>query len=473
MPVTVNQVARSTPFDKDTNLFDKDNTQEAIEEINFRELQKEPTGFVLPWETSVSFNNSDRTFTISPTGSSFRVYCHGHVYNKTQESIQITDTEGKWYIYYTSSGALTASQSEWSFSAGTPFIAIIYWDSDNKKSIYWGEERHGLVIDWATHERMHFAEGAKIEDIFSEFLLGDYILNGNGSLDTHAQFSLTNGHLWDEDLRHTIIHASTPTNPFEQFLSLPAKIPVYYKIGSSSSPKWRRIDPTNFAVAYDGTNPIKYNKLDSGTWSLANAANGNYVISWILITNNRYHPIVAILGDKATNNIKDLLDQTPQNIKLNLFSNEYYFGYRLIFRTNTSYSNTPKCILSQTRNLILILEAQDRYTFTAQYIGSAGAGKYLDFYVGSSSDESPFVFPEDSFIRTVTLYCSALSTGTLSFYRLTDLVNPVFSVSLNNESYNKFDIAEPFVANDKLCCKVSSGNFNKPTVRVWIQTSIS
>ena len=60
------------------------------------------------------------------------------------------------------------------------------------------DERHGIVMDWATHEYLHRTRGAAIANGFDIY---NYIINGGGATLANVQFSLTNGTFFDEDLQ--------------------------------------------------------------------------------------------------------------------------------------------------------------------------------------------------------------------------------------------------------------------------------
>jgi hypothetical protein len=105
-------------------------TQETVNEINnFLTEINQSTGFVDSTESTKSFNDSNRTFSITPVGDSFSFYAFGTRFEKTSvETVQINDVNGLWYIYYNASGVLGASQSIWDLSTQVP-VAIILWNN--------------------------------------------------------------------------------------------------------------------------------------------------------------------------------------------------------------------------------------------------------------------------------------------------------------------------------------------------------
>ena len=453
------------------NEFDARTTQECLEEIDFRRLTMEPTGFRNRTDTTISFVNGTRTFTITPVSGSFSFYCKGHKYTKlTAESIQITDTEGYWYFYY-NLGTLSTSQYEWDFGTNKVFIAHGYWDKDNKLLITFGDERHGLVMDWVTHQYLHRAEGIKIEQ--NSFKPGNFTFTGDGSLNAHCQLSLTDGFVEDEDLRFNIINSATPTNFFEQKLSTIAWLPIYYKSGVNGY--FRKITATAFPVASNSPNTIFYNKNNAGTWQLTNVTNNYYTAMWIFATNNVFEPIICVMGQYeavsyilADNlNIYATLDITG------LPTIEYKVLWRLIVQSSTTYTNTPKAVLRGILDATSVILNNDRYAVLYSYNGNATLGKYCEIYPGQSTDTSPFILPEDSYVRSISLRTTANSTGVMSFYNFPNLTTPFATLTFSNQSFLKVNLTIALASDTGISMKVTSGSFNKPHGAIIIQTGLS
>lgn len=209
---------------------------------------KEPTGWernglgspTYAGDFSVSFNNAARTFrldTRGPAGSRFYFQIAGKRYNILNSDISpaITDTEGLWYCYYDSSGVLTVSQAFWDLSTTVP-VATVYWDSTNKIGHSLSFEGHGCAMDWKTHLYLHLTVGARFA---SGLALGNYTTGGSGNNDTDAECSLSTGTIFDEDIEIDVKDGiSSPSlTEFQQPLSLPAQIPIYYRNGVNGN--WR------------------------------------------------------------------------------------------------------------------------------------------------------------------------------------------------------------------------------------------
>lgn len=149
----------------------------------------------------------------------------------------------------------------------------------------------------------------------------------------------------------------------------------------------------------------------------------------------------------------------------------------------TPFDNTdPAAIaagLSSNTVQAAIIEAKedainnDRYPFQAQYGGNAGIGRYLEIFIGLPSyPNAPFIFPEASAIRQVSLGASAITTCTVGFFKTSNLITPVFSVSLvAQQRVLVTDLLVHFNPLDELVLRITSGSANKPFMRVWVNTT--
>jgi len=89
----------------------------------------EGTGFVDPANSTLSFDDGTRIFSITPVGDSFVFWAFGTRFEKTEaDTVQIDDVDALWYISYNSSGVLVASQTIWNLSTQVP-VATVLWDT--------------------------------------------------------------------------------------------------------------------------------------------------------------------------------------------------------------------------------------------------------------------------------------------------------------------------------------------------------
>lgn len=293
----------------------------------------EPMGHEDRTTSTISFNASTRTFTITPVASSFTVWCKGKkVVVSTAQTVTIPNTTGMYSIYYDANGVLSAKSGYFTFSLEAP-TAYVYWNAATGTAPYFGDERHGVVLDWQTHEYLHRTRGAALASGFSA---SGYVLGGNGSSNSHAQITLEGGTFFDEDMKIIVTATNTPTaGTWEQDLLSPARIPVLYLSGTG----WVIDAPTDYPLK-QGTARPQYNAYSGGVWSTADVANNKYATSWILATNNLTYPVIAIIG-QAENDLQSAAEAVDFTaLQLPGFpSVEFRPLYKLIFQCADSCTN--------------------------------------------------------------------------------------------------------------------------------------
>lgn len=308
------------------------------------ELTQEPTGFPNLTDSVTSFTPvPNRRFAIAPAVTSFDFYINGKKFTKTgTDTVDLANTSGLWFIYYDNTGTLQASLTPWAFGNDIAFVATVYWNSAVGTQVITGEERHGLVMDWRTHQYLHESQGTVF---ISGFGLSGFTLDT--ASDAAVTFGVANGQIDDEDLRHFIQHSATPSNPFEQVLTDPAQIPVFYRNGAGGP--WIKEAATNFAFknTVGGTARVNFNAESGGVWSQQEAANNNFVAYWLFATNDPDEPIISVQGQREDNSLEDARTNNGfQTINFgSLPSVEWKLLYRLIVQTNNGFAGTRKAKL--------------------------------------------------------------------------------------------------------------------------------
>jgi len=296
----------------------------------------EPMGHEDKSQSTISFDSGTRVFTIQPSSTSFNVWCKGVKYNITNaRTVTIPNTTGLYFIYFDADGVLQYRTSYFDWENDSP-TAYVYWNSSSSTAPFVADERHGIVLDWQTHEYLHRTRGAAIDNGFS---ISNYTTTGTGANNSDAQFDLGGGTFFDEDLEVIITHSNTPTaDTWEQDLQGPARIPVFYQSGN----EWVCDTPTDYALK-QGTSRIKYNLLSGGTWSTPDVSTDTYyTTSWIIATNNINYPVIAIMGQTAANKISDEEALTLGDLTLGGFPVEEFRPiWKIIWQTDSTYANTP------------------------------------------------------------------------------------------------------------------------------------
>lgn len=310
--------------------------------------QAEPMGFPNITDTDIAWDDGSKTFTLSKTGSSFDVWVKSIRYNFTSNQTLVGDgtdftiAEGIWYFYFDATGTLVASQTYWDYSQ-IALVALIYWDATNSTAIIFADERHTSTMDWATHEYLHETRGTA----YDEGLDLTATLDGDASVDIHAQVAVSNGIIHDEDMKIVIVDGSG-SGRFEQELTPTAEIPIYYRDGAAGN--WRK-KPTDTFPVYQGSlfaaTRCGWNDPDAGgpgIWGITEIGNNRYTDIIICATDNYDEPTIAILGQMDYNTLNSARDADPLST-MNLVGlpvQEVRYLYRLILQTGTAYTNTIK-----------------------------------------------------------------------------------------------------------------------------------
>jgi hypothetical protein len=253
----------------------------------------------------IAFVNATRTFTVShAVNSFFEFYEEGIKYTvdngDPNAEIIIPDTEGLHAIYY-DQGVITSDVNPTPGEISViirskPLIAYVTWDATNNEAIYVAQETHQFKLNAYSHALWHFNVGATWQGGLS---LGDFVI-GDGSLDTHAQFSAESGFLSDEDLFHVILPYGSTEG-----------IDVFYRAGAAG--EWRRDSSAGFSVKsfVGGSGRLAWNQFTGGVWQQTEVNDLDYVLCHIFATT---------LGD--------------------LLVQEFFPVATVIFQTRSSYANS-------------------------------------------------------------------------------------------------------------------------------------
>lgn len=329
-------------------------------------LQKEPTGFENRTDSVTSFDKTTRIFTIAPTGASFDVYVKGEKYTKTTpQTVTIPNLPGSHYIFFNFAGNLNSTQVAGSeLFQDNALVAIIYWNDQISDQVYFAEERHGVVMDGATHSYLHTVFGARF---ISGHALQDFSVDGTGNLATDAQFQADSGTIRDEDL---ILQSPAQ-----------AQIPVLYKQGNL----WRKKAADSFPVIYSGSagytglnGRLPYNALNAGVWSLSEVPNNQFVLVHFFATNDVNNPVVGIQGINTYNSISGA--RTGATVEIGSLSGlpfaEFVAIGSVIFETATGYLNTPKAKVRSTDTGANYVDFRGTQSFTPS-LGQASSHSLL------------------------------------------------------------------------------------------------
>lgn len=316
--------ALEIPFDDSIANLGAYNVQKAIENINsVFSNTGEPMGFENRTSSAISFTDLSRDFQIDYNSDTI-IYNNGHKIIKsagTFEKITLPNITGLYFIYFNSSGILTASTSVWNFSTDV-FIATVYYDSTLFKGLI-GDERHGIIMDYNTHHYLHITVGTRFE-------------SGLTGLFTNVNLiSVSSGKYWDEDIQYSILAQNN--------------CKVLYRNPTVTGFLW-----TNTQSPYIITNLGILQYDNAGT--LTNVPNGSYMAYWIFASNDINNYIYVITGQRIDANLTNARNNnTYANLNLpNLPFQEFKLLYRVIVRNN---AGTPQYTETQDLRTISNLPA--------------------------------------------------------------------------------------------------------------------
>ena len=321
----------------------------------------------VPKTYSVGFENRTDTVltrttnsvTIGPSATSFSVFVDNIRFKKTTPttiSALTTEPDGLQYVWYDSTGTLQITTTIWDIAPNAAPVAILYWDTSLNTGAggisYFGDERHTIIMDYATHKYLHATVGTR----YASGLTLTATTTGNGNTNSDAQGSLTGGVIYDEDLMFTIVTPQSPGIPYTQTLAPTgsAQIPKMYRLGGSS---WR-VDTSAGLMPYLvesalDTTLIKYNQNVTGNWQLTSAPNNNFVAYWVCATNNADYPVMIIVGQTVSTSLASAQSaNTLAGISWGVVPfSEIKVIYRVIAQTANGYSNAVKAKVVDIQDL--------------------------------------------------------------------------------------------------------------------------
>jgi hypothetical protein len=312
------------------------------------EATQEPTGFETRSTSQLSFDDETRVFTISAVSNEFSLWLHAKEFTRQSESIQLPDISGLYFIHFTYPDCelhyTTTPTSE--LFLDTALVALVYWQAETQEHVYFADERHGIVMDGATHKHLHLSLGAQYR---KGLRLYNFYVDANGNSGSHAQFACDSGQIADEDLIIDIVDGDVQT------LSTVLNAPVYYRHGGETE-NWYKtpvsayplILPTNSPYYFAGTRPA-YSHEVNGFWYLTEVPNNQFVLVHIAATNDVENPVVAILGN--TYNTKSAA-RAGANTEFAAMSGlpfaEFVRLGTVIYQVSNTYTNTTKARVVST-----------------------------------------------------------------------------------------------------------------------------
>jgi hypothetical protein len=310
------------------------------------------SGFYYPGGTDaiIAFDNATRIFSISPLDPmvedfiprfGFYSWSHRAVYHRRYETeeIQLPDEEGLFAIYY-AVDETTRSQSlhflknptedeKKDFYIKKTLVSFIYWDYDMQTVLHFGDDRHGSEWQPQMHYYLHQTLKAQVH---SGLTITDMLINQDGSLDSHARFTVNSGKMWHDDFILDIQTAGGLNT-----------IPVLYFLGAGNS--FPRFTETSGFGVYKSANRICYNNTAT---EITEATSDFHVMYHVFSVNEHVSAARKVVTAMGTNEYETLPEAYTNVIpeldgiyKLMPQQGVCYLG-TVVFQTSDGYTNSVK-----------------------------------------------------------------------------------------------------------------------------------
>lgn len=295
----------------------------------------EPIGFVNRTDSTLSYDEGTRTLSLS---GNYAVYTKGGVRNDfTGESELVDNSSGIHFYYYDHNANFTNQLNiPWEFSDDA-MVAVVWLDSVNGKGILF-EERHGIVMDWATHRRLHLVDGTSVEP--DDYQYGGVTLQPSSPSDSDNQITFASGNIHDEDILEV------------QDAYAAGNYTVIYRSGIGND---YRIDDGNTVPLLAGTY-AQWNEFTGGNWQLTEIGNGDFINYFVFVTTakeTKYQKLF-VPGQAVHASLGDAENEGLTNMDFGtLFPlAEIAPLYKITFRASASYSTTGKVRIEAVTRLI-------------------------------------------------------------------------------------------------------------------------
>jgi hypothetical protein len=284
-------------------------------------------GIVDRTQSTISFNETTREFSVAPVSGSWTYYHTGTLNTvSTTKTLTLTDTSGAKFVYIDASGNLNEHAIP-DFAANV-YLAYVYWNSTTGRAAIVGDERHGSKRDTTWHSAQH-------QNVGTVWRSGgdlSYTLNSDSAVNIGVG---TPVNIADEDLLHSITHSATPSSNFQQILTGSASLEVIYLTGTAYT-----TTTTNTLPWMHTGNVAQYNLINTGSGSLATATEGKYITYWLLATNDLRAgrgPIKLVLGRQLNNTVDEAYAESFTEYGLSFA--EQVFMYQIVVQYSSSYTN--------------------------------------------------------------------------------------------------------------------------------------
>jgi hypothetical protein len=327
------------------------------------EIDVRRRGFANQSDSVISMSNSTQTLTISPTpgSSSFSFISNDVEYVMTGAvAFQFSSSSSTTRIYFNNLGQLTSSATFFEdLILRNAWVAEIHWDVTNQYPNLFADERHTQKIEPDDHLRRHRTFGALLDNRNTSSRFGltmGAAFPHNGSSNTHAQFELTSGQFYDEDL---FLNSTDTTQQLQGI----ARIPLLYRAGTDWNTKLAddfccmhtgalgpAVGGTTQLIWTHGSGRLAYNSITGGSGSLVEVgSNSDFVLTHVFATNDVRHRVMAVLGQFEYTTAAAARDGARSELlsinTLGLPNVEFVWLYSIIFQTAVGFTNVVNAVI--------------------------------------------------------------------------------------------------------------------------------
>jgi len=305
-------------------------------------------GFEDPDDVVMIRAGAGKSITIGPVGTSYNVWSKGNLFTKTAvDFLDMSNDVGLHLLYFDESGVLLEHINPTDDEIAETvlencIVAWGYWDGTNM--LYWTgkNEFHGIIMSPATHGYLHRINGSKY---LSGMALDDIIANGDGTLDTTAQFSIPIGEMLDEDIMVSM-NAITSTKG----------IPIFWRDGTSN---WMSSTTAEEYISHAVAGRAYYNLDTAGTWSRVEVDSSDYVLVHVFASNHEIHAdalgkadYITVMGQDTYGNRNQARIGANEEINNLVLSGlpfaEFVPIASIIFESRDAYTNYAKSRIRTT-----------------------------------------------------------------------------------------------------------------------------
>ena len=221
---------------------------------------------------------ADRTIVHFPTSgqANFSYWYQGEKITKTTTQVLQLPAATSLYVFYDSSGVLTAQTTQTGHDLIVYESLISYISTHTFE--YFADERHGIIMDGETHYNIHYSSTGG----FTHHKGGD-IAGIEGGVATHGV--VANSGFFDEDILVSV----------DGDIKGDGTLPFIFRFGADSDNVWTMGSYTNLVSTSSGSSG--WNELTGGIWGFSVSIGYTYHTFWA--SNNVIHPVVKLMGQSS------------------------------------------------------------------------------------------------------------------------------------------------------------------------------